>query len=143
MLFPIGRQIGNLGSMRMVEKLEAALHAKGFTQTSFERLAMLSANRISKWKNDHGEPTARQAMRIARLLGLSVEYLVDDDLNEMAPDSHPEAERKVREAVQELGYAEAYRRLLITPDHSPSKVVLNPTVNRPGVNSPARRKGAG
>lgn len=68
--------------MRMVDKIKAALESKGWTQSAFEKLALLSENKISKWKDDKGRPTAQEALRMARLLEISVEYLIDDDQEE-------------------------------------------------------------
>ena len=61
-----------------VEKILTLLEQRGWTQGYFESMAGLSANRISKWKNDQGEPTLRQGLRMARLLGVPIEYLADD-----------------------------------------------------------------
>lgn len=73
----------NLGNMKMIEKIQKLLHERGWSsQEGFEKSAGLAKNRISKWAGGTGEPTARQAWRMATLLGVSVDYLVRDDLNE-------------------------------------------------------------
>jgi transcriptional regulator with XRE-family HTH domain len=112
MLFPIGMRSVTLGRMRLVEKLEAVLRARGLTQSSFEKLASLSENRISKWKNDQGEPTVRQALRMARILDVPLDYLADDDLNDLPSATMTERERQVWEVVRTIGPDEAWRRLV-------------------------------
>jgi transcriptional regulator with XRE-family HTH domain len=118
--------------MKMVEKLEAAIRAKGLTQSSFERAAMLSENRISKWKNNQGEPTASQALRMARMLGVSVEYLIDDEVDAPEP-SVSEWERKVWEVVQEIGAELAWKKL-VRPEHVASEPRLLPPPPKPKIN---------
>jgi transcriptional regulator with XRE-family HTH domain len=112
MVFPIGLVSGKLGDMRLVEKLEMALRSKGLTQGSFERLAMLSENRISKWKNNQGEPTVRQALRMARLLDLPLDYLADDEVDEEPHRLIDDWERKIRDVIAIIGAEVVYRRLL-------------------------------
>lgn len=99
----------------MVEKLELALIEKGWTQSALEKAAMLSPNRISKWKGGQGEPTARQALRMAQLLELPVAYLIDDD--QAQPEATPlnDLEREIWRMVRMLGGDEAYRRLIQAP----------------------------
>lgn len=101
--------------MTMVEKLDLALDERGWTQSAFEQAALLSANRISKWKNGTGEPTAKQALRMARLLDLPLEYLIDDDQAEPGGMPVSEREKQVWEAIRTLGVDEAWRRLLQAP----------------------------
>jgi transcriptional regulator with XRE-family HTH domain len=67
---------------RIMAKIELARLARDVTQGELERLAGLPANRISKWAGGTGEPTARQAARIARALGVDLDWLCDD----AAPD---------------------------------------------------------
>lgn len=73
----------HIRAMKMIEKITLALADRGLTQRGLEQRAGLSENRISKWKDGTGEPTARQALLMARLLGLPLEYLVDDDQEEV------------------------------------------------------------
>ena len=63
--------------MEMIERLLEILAQKGMKQGELERLAGLSANRISKWKDGQGEPTARQLFKICKILGVSPTWLVE------------------------------------------------------------------
>lgn len=62
----------------MVTKIVARAKEIGLSQAALERSCGLSANRISKWANGQGEPTARQLYRISRVLGCTTDFLVDD-----------------------------------------------------------------
>jgi len=73
--------------MTSIEKIEKLLAAKGWKQNAFEKAAVLAENRISEWKDGEGEPTLRQALRIARLLQVPLEYLADDSLDEPLPST--------------------------------------------------------
>ena len=97
----------------MVEKILVLLDEKGWTQAALERAAGLSEARISKWKNHVGQPTARDAREIARLMGVSIAYLVDDDRTEREDMPLNEAERQALDIVRslELTKAEVIRRL--------------------------------
>lgn len=106
--------IGNVRGMdAMIEKVVRMLAARGLAQNELERMAGLSANRISKWKNKQGEPTARNIYRIARALGVPVDWLCDD----AAPQEPPAAvlddrEQTLLRQIRLLGVDEAERRLL-------------------------------
>ena len=64
----------------MVEKIVALARLRGFDQGDVERSIDLPRGRISKWLSGQGEPTARQVLKVARLLDVSVESLIDDEL---------------------------------------------------------------
>ena len=68
----------------MIKKLQRLIEREGTTQAALERKLGLSENRISKWANGKGEPTAAQALRLARHFGLSIESLVDDEIDELS-----------------------------------------------------------
>lgn len=102
----------------MVEKLQNLIVDRGLTQTVFEPMAGLPENRISKWAGGQGEPTARQALRMARQLGVSVEYLIDDQLDrDPGAPSVPLSlqDQMILEAYRAFGFQEAWRRLHPTP----------------------------
>lgn len=100
----------------MVDKIVMLAEARGWDQGELESRAGLARGRISKWKADQGEPSAKQALRMARLLNVSMEYLADDDLDEPAPvpsialaaderaiiDLYHDLELDKREAVKRL-----------------------------------------
>lgn len=107
----------------MLQKLDLLLKSRGIKQAAFERAAILSENRISKWKNGQGEPSASESLRMARILGVSVEWLIDDEKAYPAPQESVEWERSVLDLIQALGLdkQEALRRLagVVSPPDAP------------------------
>lgn len=101
----------------MVQKLDSLLKIRGIKQAAFERSVMLSENRISKWKNGQGEPSATEALRMARSLQVPVEWLIDDARDEPAPTEFGEWERSVIALIDALGLEkqEVLRRLATAP----------------------------
>lgn len=95
--------------MPMVDKLVRRLEQQGYTQAGFELATGLTKNRIAKWKAGQGEPTARQALRMARLLAVPLEWLVDDSVDDGGGLS-PEEQALLAEA-RRVGLEEARRRL--------------------------------
>ena len=111
-------RIVNLSGMDMVEKILTLIDRKGMTQSALERAIGLSDGRITKWKNGVGEPTARNAREIARLMGVTVDYLVDDDQAEpVAAPRLTDAEMTALDLVRELGLekGDVIRRLAGMP----------------------------
>lgn len=100
----------------MIEKIVALAQRKGVSQAAVERAAGLSENRISKWKNNEGEPTFRQIVRIAEFLDCSVSYLADDSLDAPPPSATLDHDEETaldfyRELVAVVGPAKALREL--------------------------------
>lgn len=116
-----------LSNMDMLEKICNLIAERGLTQDGLERGVKLAKNRISKWKDGKGEPTARQLYRIARALGVSMEYLVDDEVE--WPAERPAMtgdEEMVWHLVRKLGADLAIRRLTLTSS-DPGLPRLQPT----------------
>jgi transcriptional regulator with XRE-family HTH domain len=104
--------------MTTIAKICRLLAEKGITQVAMERSVGLAKNRISKWKEGTGEPTARQIWEIARALRVPVEYLLDDDQDRPKPPPDEEEEH-ILWLVRELGYDEAKAQLLGTLRRKP------------------------
>jgi transcriptional regulator with XRE-family HTH domain len=105
--------MSHLMAMRILEKILESARRKGVGQLALERAADLPKNRISKWKDGVGEPTAAQALRIARVLGVPVEYLADDAMDE--PPA-PDVPQDVLDTIHRLTVDVARNRLLGLPD---------------------------
>jgi transcriptional regulator with XRE-family HTH domain len=128
--------------MTMLEKIELVLRKRGLSQAALERIALLPAGRISKWKDQRGEPTVRQALRIAHALDVPIPWLVDDGMDEPPPVSampsaaEQLAQRMVRalelsedEVVRALSSAIAARSSLSgTPASAGRPAAGSPTV---------------
>lgn len=94
----------------MVQKIKSLIDEKGLQQVDFEPLAGLPKGRFSKWLNGQGEPTARQAFEMARVLNVPVDFLLDDE-QDKAP-SNSDLMREVQRIVRILGADTSYRRLI-------------------------------
>ena len=105
--------------MKMIDRIGKLLDEKGIDQGELESMAGLSFGRISKWKAGTGEPTAAQALRMARVLNVPLEWLVDDSAGEEIPPPMPydriSEQRDVLKYLDDLGYEEMRRRILMTP----------------------------
>lgn len=97
--------------MTMIEKIADLIRARGFTQDEVERRCGLAKNRITKWKEGTGEPTARQALLLADLFGVPFRFLVDDGMAE--PDhGFTEAQRQLMFVAEPIGYERAAKIIL-------------------------------
>jgi transcriptional regulator with XRE-family HTH domain len=101
--------------MDMIEKILRLLDEKDMTQSELESAARLAPNRISRWKAGTGEPTASQAVTIARVLDVPVQFLVDDAIESPQPKEDPQL-REILDIVRRLGYDTAKDRLIAAPD---------------------------
>jgi transcriptional regulator with XRE-family HTH domain len=112
--------------MKMIDRVDRILAERGIDQDDFERLAKLPTNRFSKWKRGTGADSvsARYALSMARVLGVSVEWLIDDE----APDEAVESdgltadERDILNVIRRagLGKVEALARLALSPPARPA-----------------------
>lgn len=99
--------------MLPLEKILRTAKIRGLNQRAVEQRAELAANRISKLKMQGGELVASEVFRVARVLGVSCDYLLDDTLTDPATPSGLSAEQaKLILVAEELGYKKAMARLL-------------------------------
>lgn len=91
------------------------------------RLTGISSGRISKLSQGRGELRLPEALRAARAVGVTLDYLADASADEPEP-APSEAERACLAAVRAMGPEEALRRLLQT---------RRPPVIEPDVSAPA------
>lgn len=75
-----------LWSMTVLEKILAVAESKGIGQNELERLAKLPANRISKYLGGQGDLSLDYAVRMASVLGVSLDTLA---LGVIAPPPGP------------------------------------------------------
>lgn len=116
----------------MLEKITALIKAKGLTQREVEAQLGLAENRISKWLNGSGEPKAHQVWQLARALGVSAEYLLNDEVDDPANDTGlTEDERYILKTVRSIGLtADEFARRVYGVDRKeseqPHKIVVRP-----------------
>ncbi len=121
--------------MRFEEKLRKQMMLKGYNQQKLARLSRVSDSEISRiLSGKSGNPGLENALRLARAVGVSLDYLADDALDEdpiaatdpaAVPGQGAEGDillaarelgsrhaRRILETVIDLGYEVAIRRLL-------------------------------
>ena len=99
--------------MTATEKLIRLIERQGTTQGEVETAVDLPQGRISKWSAGQGEPTLGQALRLARLFGVLLESLADDELDELTAEDVRGDIRTLTSIIGVMGTREALRRLLL------------------------------
>jgi transcriptional regulator with XRE-family HTH domain len=98
--------------MTIVEKMIRVLKSRGYTQDTYEQHMKLARGRFSKWLNGQGQPSAVDAWRIAKDLGVDVTYFLDPEAGEPTLRVEDECELPIR-LVRHLGAKEAMLRLTL------------------------------
>ncbi len=116
--------------MRYAEKLYKHMLLKGFNQQKLARLSSVSDSEVSRILKGKSNPSLEYAFRLAQALGISLDYLADDRVDEERPsapadlspveaevleiarDFEPRQARRILETAADLGYEVAVRRLL-------------------------------
>jgi transcriptional regulator with XRE-family HTH domain len=71
-----------LEGMRFIDKAIKLGDGHGF-QAKIARAAGVDPARVTGWKNGEGSPTLEQALKIARLLSVPLDYLADEETDEV------------------------------------------------------------
>lgn len=99
--------------MEMLDKILRTAKEQRLNQGELERAARLSANRISKLKKQGGDLSAGEVYRVARVLGVSTDYLLDESLTSPKTAAGlTEEQARVLMIAETLGYGVALSRLL-------------------------------
>lgn len=124
----------------ILDKIENLRVRDGLDIYEVESLAGLPPKRLWRWGQGQGEPSARQALRLARLFRVPVEWLVDDEQGGDPPQGQPAEpglsyeDRVVLDVVHamNLDHLTAVRRL--APDEGREPTPLPPGANpgKPG-----------
>lgn len=130
-----------LGRMGYPEKLQKLCAMRGMDQSALATQFGLSKSSISRILNGSQEPKLRLAYDLARALGVTLDYLVDE-----SPEVGPleqfvmvsEDEVTILKIVRLLGTEAAYNRLLNAP--APPDA---PAASRDGGRSPSVPEGGG
>jgi transcriptional regulator with XRE-family HTH domain len=117
-------------TMRFAEKLYKQMLLKGLNQQKLAQLSSVSDSEVSRILNGKSNPSLEYAFRLARALGLSLDYLADDELEdshragsdersntndeilELSRELGARQSRRILETANDLGYQVAIRRLL-------------------------------
>jgi transcriptional regulator with XRE-family HTH domain len=65
--------------MTFGEKLREARKAAGLSQEQFAEKMSVSRSAVAKWESDKGLPDVNNLKVMAQLLGVTIDYLLDDD----------------------------------------------------------------
>ena len=95
------------------EKIAMLLKQRGLKQKVLVERAALAVNKLTRVKAGESELAASEVLRVARTLGVSCDFLLDDELSDPKTQGGitPEQARLIIVA-EELGYGEAMARLL-------------------------------
>ena len=96
--------------MRFEEKLRKQMLLKGFNQQKLSRASGVSDSEISRILNGKSQPGLENALKLARAVGVSLDYLADDSVDEDPAREVRDAatwEGQVLELATEIGPAMA------------------------------------
>lgn len=93
--------------MVFIERIEKLIGEQGVTQAALERAAMMPKNKISKIKSGDQRPAIEEVVRLARILGVSPAYLIDEAARPGGDAGLRPEDRAVLTVMRSLG---------ITPD---------------------------
>jgi transcriptional regulator with XRE-family HTH domain len=122
---------------RAPEKIIKRLVDIGWEQKQLSVATGLGESRISRWLSGVGNPKPLQFLSMARALGVTVDYLIDDGQDASRPALDPD-EARLLVIARELGYQVARRRLLQLDDTDGRQPAPGTTTGRPPTPPDAR-----
>jgi len=125
--------------MRLSEKLGRLSAEQGYTNIAeIARLAQVSRSSCYRWFEGVAYPDVRDALKLARFFGVSLDYLADEEADHPPPSNElTEDERFVLDVFHSLGLTrrEAMRRLALAPGGAAGAVAVG-TAPRPEAGAP-------
>jgi len=97
--------------MKFSEKLESLRVQKRLSQEEIAAAVGVTQSSVSRWLGGGGGPTLPQGLRLARFLGVPLDFLADDEMQKPPAGRSPEEELLLTNA-RILGIDEAIRRVL-------------------------------
>lgn len=90
--------------MTLSEKLQNLRKAAGFSQEALAERLNVTRQAVSKWETGEGKPDIDNLLPLAKLLGTTVDYMLDDSAAEpgAAPHTPPQTESVGRELWEQL-----------------------------------------
>lgn len=132
-----------MDAMTFGEKVDKLCEAKGWVPAELARRCGVSRNTAGRWIADERQPYTDKLLRLAEVLGVSVDYLTDDAQDEPPAPELTSDEREILRSIRAsgLGYQEVMRRLMagaatapVGPASAPGRPVvtdIDPRTNRP------------
>ena len=96
--------------MDFPSKLKRRLKEMGMSQSELAERVGTSQSQVSDWVRKKSEPTVRYGAKVAEALGVTMDYLFRDDVNDLGPEISP-GEQILIGAIRELG-PDGTRRLM-------------------------------
>ena len=103
--------------MKYEEKLRKQMLSKGFNQQKLARLSGVSDSEVSRILGGKSQPGLENALKLARAVGVSLDYLADTNLTDDPLDRGKRADAWVEELLdlaRTLGPRNAVQALLAT-----------------------------
>ena len=91
--------------MTLSEKLQSLRKAAGLSQEALAERLNVTRQAVSKWETGEGKPDIDNLLPLAKLLGTTVDYLLDDsaaDPRAAAPHTQPQPQSVGRELWEQL-----------------------------------------
>jgi transcriptional regulator with XRE-family HTH domain len=106
------------GDMEWRAKLRLCRERARLSQKELASMVGVAQTRVTEWETGKGIPTMDKALRIARALGVSLDYLADDALDDPPPatEARSVADEMILDLARELGYVQASKRLRLKQD---------------------------
>lgn len=101
------------------EKLQRRRQRLRLSQAALGAAIGLQQSRIGRWEVGTGMPTMEQGFLLARALGISYDFLMDEEHDELPPPAFTPEEATVLDMARTIGIAEAKRRLMVAPAIAP------------------------
>ncbi len=105
--------------MTFPEKLRAAMKAQRYSQKAIAQLMDVSQGLVSGWTRGIYTPDIYQGRQLAKVLGVSLEFLVDDVLD-YPPVPINEAESVALDLIRSHGFSKAEVIVLLTRRNLPT-----------------------
>jgi transcriptional regulator with XRE-family HTH domain len=103
------RNMSTIPDMGPAEKIEEWLRTSGRTAAWLANQTGLASGTVSRYLSDKRDPRRPELVRLAKAMGVSLDYLADDDVTE---PPQPLVSQRIIDAIRILGEEAAYRRLI-------------------------------
>jgi transcriptional regulator with XRE-family HTH domain len=104
-----------MGDMEFAEKVKILMGREKLSQADLAEAVGTHQPQVSKWINNGVKPSLPFAIRIARALRVSLDYLMDDSLDEEIAGISDD-ERQILSIARVIGLETAIRRLTVAPE---------------------------
>lgn len=98
-------------TMTFSSKLRGLLKERGWTQGNLAELLETSQSQVSDWMRDKTLPSIPSGLKLARILGVTMDFLFDDTIVELPKPELTSEERTLLAVIRRLGTEEVIVRL--------------------------------